>query len=87
MDDEVKQVVQEKEDAPANVPFLSKREIVFFVWNTTEKRDDRFDIQVSVLPRMTEEQIVVAARMKALSFINSRSCYAGQKLRLKGESV
>lgn len=77
-----------KDGAEENVRssmFLPKKMFKFVVWNTVEKRDDRFDIEVSQMGGDSDQKLEQVARAKASNFISSRTCYGGQKIRRLGD--
>lgn len=86
MDDQTETMADENLEYGSGAIELETREITLYIWNTVANRDDRFDMDITILPHMTEEQILLAAKMKAREFVSGRSCYSGQKLRLKGEA-
>lgn len=73
------------ESGSSSAVVFGKNIYKFTIWNTELKRDDSFEYQETVLPNDQPQQTYQRARMKAMSFVNSRSAYAGQKLRNPGE--
>lgn len=62
--------------------FLTKKVFVFGVWNATEKREDTFTIEQTIMPKDTEEQTKNAALFKLRNILKDKSIYSGQKIRI-----
>lgn len=78
-------VVGDENESKSRVQILSKNVYKFVIYNTEMKRDDTFEFQETFLPKDTPEQTYQRAKLKAMGFIKTRECYAGQKLRNPGE--
>jgi hypothetical protein len=57
----------------------------FYIWNTVKLRDDKFTVEVTMLPRDTKETSLRVAQSKAFSMIGDNPAYSDQKLRRYGE--
>lgn len=78
-------IVEGAEESVKPSMFLPKKTFKFVVWNTVDKRDDNFTIEISVLGKETPEQLVQQAKFKAINMIADRKAYEGQKIRSPGE--
>lgn len=58
----------------------------FYVWNTIKLRDDKFTIEVTMLPRDTKDTSLKVAQIKVHSMIADNTTYSGQKIRRYGEA-
>lgn len=73
------------DNAGVSISFLPKKTFVFVIWNTKEKRDDKFTIEQTSLPRDTDEKLEQMARFKLRGIISDKDCYDNQKIRKDGE--